>query len=210
MQDANSPEWIAWQSATELRHHLLSGGALPEIPAPPVNFGQGLRFHADLRLGYSRWYAAEVTYARSSALAFGSPGFVVSALAINAIGNSVRRSRALALAIPQWREHQMVPAILTSQCIVTFAASRWQFWYFNRIMTITPVFAEHSAIFTFDGNLEPLRLQGVAAAWLSAAAAYLVFGVDYLCANPNFSRMGPSYDKVRGATDQQERIRELP
>ncbi|WP_449064416.1 hypothetical protein [Planomonospora algeriensis] len=203
-------EWMwqrSWAEAAGLRGWLVNGGTLPEIPRPPLNVPPPVRFHAGFHLGYSRWYAADVSYTRSSVLALGSPAFVIGALAVNAIGNSVRRTRALELAAPQWREHQAVQVFLTNESIITSAWNRWQFWYFSDMMTVVPDFGTGSVLFTFSGNLVPLRLQGMASAWLFVATTYLMYGTEYLRNAPEFFSMGPADTQESIPARMQERAR---
>lgn len=188
------PVWEqGWEQAIRLREALQAGNPLPELPFVPVRLNAGEVAHAELVLNYSRFYGRNVRYTQNSGFYFGSPLFVAGSLAGEAIGNSVARSRARALAAPQWRDFQDVTVYLTSQRLLTLVdgGTRWLWWDHAAIMQIQPYLEQWAVVQLFD-QCEPLRWQGPAVPWLTVALVYLGYGRDHVRHHPELAPLSRS------------------
>ncbi|TDQ45978.1 hypothetical protein EV190_12737 [Actinorugispora endophytica] len=179
--DGQDAMWSqGWEQAVRFREALLDGFPLPTLPAVPVRLNAGEVAHAELVLDYSRFYGQNVTYSQSSGFYFGSPLFVAAGLAGQAIGNSVARSRAQAMAAPQWREFQRVTVYLTDQRLLALVDGvRWLSWYHSAMMQIQPFLGQWNVVQLFE-DCEPLRWSGPAAPWLAVALVRLGYGLDHV------------------------------
>ncbi|MET7706025.1 hypothetical protein [Micromonospora sp. NPDC005413] len=131
----------------------------------------------DARLHFARHYGSMVTYNQTSAVAFGSAGFVAGALVANAISNSSARSRAKRLARPQWREQQLTRVVLTPTRTWCYASGQWLSFDHAAVMEYH---LDHQGVVLNFANSEPLRLSGPAA-WAHAVLfAYFRFGAQAL------------------------------
>ncbi|WP_017540123.1 hypothetical protein [Nocardiopsis halophila] len=178
-----------WESGVDLREALLSGMELPELPFVPVRLEPGEVPHAEVVADYSRFYAMDVAYQQSNGLYFGSPLFVAAGLTAQAIGNASARSRAQAMAAPQWREFQRVTVYVTSRRLLALIdGTRWLSWWHAGNMQVNPVLDQWALVQLFN-DTEPLRWQGPAVPWLSVAVSYLAHGPGHLLHHPELARL---------------------
>ncbi|MFW5416444.1 hypothetical protein J0910_07460 [Nocardiopsis sp. CNT-189] len=182
-----------WQSAVALREALLGGEPLPEMPYVPVRLEPGEKAHAAVVLDYSRYYGMDVSYQQNSNFYFGSPLFVATGLAADAIGNASARGRAEAMARAQWREFQQVTVYVTSTRLLALVeGTRWLSWYHQGSIQVHTLLGEWAVVQMFP-DCEPVRWQGPAAPWLAVLLVYLVFGEDNLRHHPELSALGPAF-----------------
>jgi hypothetical protein len=193
--DTHAQAADAWHRAVELRRALIAGEELPRLPMVPVRLEPGEVPHAELGLGYSRYYGMDVTYQQTSGFYYGSPGFVAAGLVGNAIGNSLARSNAERMAEAQWREFQQVAVYVTSHRLLSFVNQGWLEWSHRAMMTLDIDLQQWSVVQTFQ-ECEPLRWNGLGAIWLAVALTYLGFGTDHLIHRPEFAPMGPAAPPV--------------
>jgi hypothetical protein len=192
LPEGGDPWAEGWTQAVKLRQALLDGHPLPTLPYVPMRLEQGEVAHARVGVEYARFYSTNVSYRQSNGFFFGSPAFVVTGLAVNAIGNAAARSRAQAMAAAQWRERQGVDAYLTDRRILTCVAShRWLSFWHQGIIEAAPMLEHWSLLETFQQG-DPVRWTGPAAAWLAVAVIHLAYGDDQLAHHPGLAALAPS------------------
>jgi hypothetical protein len=175
-------------AAGELFRHVVTGGDLAPLPASPVIVAPGEYPYADLPVEYSRFYGMDVTYRTNSVIPFGRPTFIITALAANALGNAVARSRARSQAAAQWREQQIAGALLTSQRLsIGTQVGRLSFWH-QGLAEFLPQPDRFNLVLIFH-DTEPVMLRGPGAPWLSVAMARLLFPAPELTQIPGFAGM---------------------
>ncbi|TDD69159.1 hypothetical protein E1293_36210 [Actinomadura darangshiensis] len=143
----------------DLFRHVLTGGELEPLPYVSMLLREEEFAYAELPLEYSRFYAMDVSYEQHSVVAFGSAGFLLGALAVNAAGNAIARNRAQALAAAQWREHQVARVFLTSERLMIVAhAGALSFWH-EGLSEFFPAPDQFQLLLTFP-DCEPVQLRG--------------------------------------------------
>ncbi|MET1076175.1 MAG: hypothetical protein ABWY11_26260 [Umezawaea sp.] len=168
-------EWTAaWRSATHLYAHLASGGT-PQPLFTPVRLQPGETSFCDLTVMYSRFYGMDVSYQQNSGFFFGSPLFVAAGLAANAVGNSVARNRAEAMAAPQWREHCLARTVVTDRRTLCFTGQQWLAFDHDAVVEFTADPPRGVCFLNFSGA-EPLCLAGFGTPWLSVLLCYFLYG----------------------------------
>ncbi|PRX98085.1 hypothetical protein [Allonocardiopsis opalescens] len=181
----HNPAWDdGWRRAVDLREALLAGAPLPTIPFIPVRTRPNEVAHAELVLDYSRYYGMNVSYQQNSGFYFGSALFVAAGVAADSISNASARSRAQAMAAPQWRDFQQIGVFVTNQRLVAMVdGSRWLSWDHDANVQVQPLL-DHWSVVQYFENSEPLRWHGPAAPWLSVALVYLALGENHLRHHP--------------------------
>lgn len=175
-------------AAGELFRHMVTGGSLDPLGATPVILQPGEYAFADLSLEYSRLYGMDVTYENRTVIPFGSPAFVIGALAANAVGNAVTRSRARAQAATTWRERQIAAVMLTSERLsIGTHGGRLSFWH-GGLAEFLPAPDAFTLELIFH-DTTPLMLRGPGAPWLSVAMARLLYPPSELLRIPGFAGM---------------------
>ena len=191
MSGATDPWAEGWTQAAKLRQALLNGHPLPTLAHVPIRLNQGEVAHAQVGVEYSRFYSMDVNYRQSSGFFFGSPMFVATGMAVNAISNASARSRAQAMAAPQWRERQGVNAYLTNQRIITCVMGhQWVSFWHRGIIEAAPLLDHWALLETFEQG-EPVRWTGPAAAWLAVAVIHLAYGNEQLRHHPGLAPLEP-------------------
>ncbi|GAA2183490.1 hypothetical protein [Micromonospora lupini] len=173
----------AWAEGRDAAHRILDFLSLGGRPGPILapGFLTEEPVYLDARLNYARHYGSMVTYSHTSAMAFGSAGFVAGALLANAIGNSSAKSRAERLARPQWREQQLTRVVLTPTRTWCYASGQWLSFDHAAVMEYH---LDHQSVVLIFANSEPLRLSGPAA-WAHAVLfAYFRLGAQSLATAP--------------------------
>lgn len=172
----------------DLFRHVVTGGELEPLPSVPMGMRKGEHPYADLPLEYSRFYGMDVTYDQRSVVAFGSAGFVLGALAVNAAGNAIARNRARALAAAQWREHQVARVLLTSERLLVFTRTRpLSFWH-GGLSEFLPAPDAFQLLLTYP-DCEPVQLKGPGVPWLAVAMARIIYEPEQLMMIPGFTGM---------------------
>ncbi|WUI02158.1 hypothetical protein OHR68_10225 [Spirillospora sp. NBC_00431] len=176
------------QAGADLFRHVVTGGELEPMPSVPAGLERDEYAYAELPLEYSRFYATDVTYYRRSVAAYGSAGFVLGALAVNAAGNALARSRARALAAAQWREHQVARVLLTSERLLVFTRIRpLSFWH-GGLSEFLPAPDVFQLLLTYP-DCEPVQLKGPGVPWLAVAMARVIYEPEELMMIPGFAGM---------------------
>ncbi|MFI0371180.1 hypothetical protein ACH35V_25235 [Actinomadura sp. 1N219] len=174
------------QAGGDLFRHLATGGDLEPMPSVPTGLGLDEHPYADLPLEYSRFYAMDVPYDHRSVFAFGSAGFVLGALAVNAAGNAIARNRARALAAPQWREYQVARVLLTSERLLIFTRiGPLSFWH-GGLSEFLPAPEAFRLLLTYP-DCEPVQLRGPGVPWLAVAMARVIYRPEQLMMIRGFS-----------------------
>jgi hypothetical protein len=156
----------AWQSARDYARHLASGGKPSRIFVNGILLHAGEQATFETGATYERFWGGDGTYVRSGGLFLGSPAFVAAGLVGTAIGNSVRKNRARADAVPNWRERQELAVIGTTHRLLCAVAGRgWLSFWWNGMQEFYPEPRSWSLVLVWPG-VEPLRLSGLAAPYL--------------------------------------------
>ncbi|QKW37648.1 hypothetical protein HUT06_29570 [Actinomadura sp. NAK00032] len=172
----------------DLFRHVVTGGELEPMPYVSMRLREGEHAYAELPLEYSRFYAMDVSYQHQSVVAFGSAGFILGALAVNAAGNAIARNRANALAAAQWREHQIARVFLTSERLMIVArVGPLSFWH-GGLSEFLPTPDHFRLLLTFP-DCEPVQLRGPGVPWLAVAMARLIYRPEQLSLIPGFAGM---------------------
>jgi len=175
----NWDEWRgAWSSATHLYAHLANGGT-PQPVFTPVRLQPGETSFCDLTVMYSRFYGMDVSYQQNSGFFFGSPLFVAAGLAANAVGNSMARNRAAAMAAPQWREHCLARTVVTDRRTMCFTGQQWLSFDHDAVVEFTADPPQGVCFLNFSSS-EPLCLAGFSTPWLSVLLCYFLYGATSL------------------------------
>ena len=107
----------AWEDAAALAADL----AVKHLPGPLQVWGLVLRedevAYLSTQAFYARWYGGDGSYVHVDGLFVGNASFVATGYALTALGNKMHRDLARANAMHQWREHQEVGVVVTSQRI---------------------------------------------------------------------------------------------
>jgi hypothetical protein len=104
---------------------------------------------------------------------------------MTAIGNTVRRSEAIAQAAHRWREQQQVQVILTDQRVVCNVAGRWSAFSLGELIAFYPEPANWSVVFEFL-DAAPLRLAGPGGPAIATFVAWVIYGERRLNEHPAF------------------------
>lgn len=171
-------------NAVGLYRRLLAGESLP-LPSSNLVLDPDETVHMDSALEYARFYGTDVTYQRQSVVAYGSPLFVLGALAVNGIGNASARSQAMAMAAPQWREMHFTRVALTDQRFIVQVGMEWLSFWHSGMAHFAPEPRDFTLVTTYS-DCEPMRLRGPAAPWVCVALAWLLYGPETLPGLPAF------------------------
>src|SRR5699024_2582754 len=126
-------------------------------------------FHIRTELGYSRLIAlGDGSYDRVVAAGTGPAG--IGLLAGSLIGNSRRRSAAMAAATPAWREHQQTQLLAGNYGLIAFPYGRTMHFDWEGITAFHPELNNWSVTFEFAAA-EPLTLYGPYAPLIAVYAA---------------------------------------
>ncbi|MEV0392167.1 hypothetical protein [Polymorphospora rubra] len=177
---------LAWAEGRDagprILAHLARGGQPTTVHAPGFLTVEAV--YLDVLLRYARHYGVSVTYTQTSAVAFGSAGFVAGAMLANAIGNSSAKYRAERIARAQWREHQVARVVLTPTATWCNVSGLWL--RFDHAAVMEYHLDNFGAALIF-ADCEPLRLNGPPA-WAHAVLfGYFRFGAPALATLPFLS-----------------------
>lgn len=167
-----------WTAAAWVSGHLASGGRLQPLSVPgfvPESYEIAVAmFDRAARFRYARYKPAEVTYAiGKSAVAMGSPAFVLGYVAGAAINSTIQHRRAQQAAAPQWRDAAVSRVVVTSHrllCEVVLPdGPQWRSFTYD---TVTSMELAQSALTLTFPRAWPLRLTGVWAPWCREVIAH--------------------------------------
>jgi len=164
-----------WTSACQLYEHLHNGGELTALPPGAVRLNPDEVAYADAVVGYARYYGTTATYQQSSSLLFGSAAFVAAGMAVEAVANSSAKSRALAQAAVQWRDHASVRTILTNQRLLCDFRGQWLSFWHEGIVEFQGDTAQWLFVLRYQVG-SPIMIHGPAAPWYAVSVARLVYG----------------------------------
>ena len=140
-------------------------------------------------MAYSRLYGTNANYVHNNLFVFGKMDFVLGAMGVNALVNAARKSGAQQRAAVQWRDHQVVTAVVTSERLMCKTNTRgWLSFVFDRVVEFAPDLDSWSVLLAFSGNVGPLRLTGPAAPEIALWTAYGVEGLRWMD-DPRLSRL---------------------
>ncbi len=139
------------------------------VPGLVLQPGESASFQTDAI--YERFWAGDGSYQRTGGFFLGSPAFVVAGLAATAVGNRVRRNRALADSVPSWREQQRVEVIGTNQRLIVRRSDRalFSFWW-SGMQEFWPEPRSWALVLGY-ADVPPLRLSGLAAPYVCVHVA---------------------------------------
>lgn len=159
----------AWNLAARLFHEISTGQQLPLVDPGSVLPRTNEVFHIRTELGYSRLIAlGDGSYDRVVAAGTGPAG--IGLLAGSLIGNSRRRSAAMAAATPAWREHQQTQLLAGNYGLIAFPYGRTMHFDWEGITAFHPELNNWSVTFEFAAA-EPLTLYGPYAPLIAVYAA---------------------------------------
>lgn len=177
-----------WASGQRLYHYLAGGGALFDaLPLADVTPDDEDTYYADSEFQYARHYGIDVSVRYTEPVTtVGDRVFHPLQSIGDAINNAWGR-RQFARAVrhaerdsaPQWRDHQVVPALLTAERLLCDVDGEWLSFWFDGITDISVDLSGWSLAFGFDTGY-PLRLRGCDTPWYGVAIAYLTDGSDAL------------------------------
>lgn len=128
-------------------------------------------------MAYSRLYGTNVSYTHNNLFMFGKTDLVLGAMGINALVNASRKADAQRSAAVQWRDHQVVTAVVTSERLLCKTFKRgWLSFVFSGVVEFAPDLDNWSVSLAFSGEAGPLRLTGPAAPEIALWTAYGVLG----------------------------------
>jgi hypothetical protein len=132
-------------------------------------------------MAYSRLYGTNATYTHNNLFVFGRTDFVLGTMGVNALVNAARKADAQRRAAVQWRDHQVVTAVVTSARVMCKTNTRgWLNFIFPRIVEFAPDLDTWSVLLAFSGNAGPLRLTGPAAPEIALWIAHGLFGPQWM------------------------------
>lgn len=179
-----------WGLAHRLFQYLSEGNAPRPFPTP-LTLDPGEWLYADAPLEYARFYGTTVHYTRRSTIAFGSIPFMIGAYTATAISNAAERSRARAMASPQWREAHTTRVVLTSRRVIANVQGRWLSFHHGDIAEFAPSPIRYALVLAYDGY-EPLSLRGPLVPWVSVTLASLLYTPQPLSELPAFAPFLPT------------------
>lgn len=174
----------AWENARALRRTLLRS-EVPQsleqwnVPARPREL-----FFAAVPMTYARYYGQDVHYSTGGGFAYGPPAFVIGALAVTGIANSVARSNVRAAAAEQWREWQTGLVLVSNQRLVVNAGGQWLTFDFGAMTAIYPEVSAQTLVCQFE-SAAPLLLQGPHAPLAAIMTTFATYGRDGLARHPS-------------------------
>lgn len=158
-----------WDLASRLFRELSAGQPLIPVDPGPVLPRTGEIFHIHAEVGYSRLVTAgDGSYGHAVAAGTGPAG--IALLAGSLIGNSRRRSAAMAAATPAWREHQQTRVLAGNYGLIAFPYGRMMHFDWTAITAFYPAPDSWSATFEF-ATAEPLTIYGPSAPLIAVYAA---------------------------------------
>ncbi len=176
-----------WQLAQDWASWLAAGNQPQALTIHGLVLEQGEIAYLSAPMHYARLYGGSGQYNQSGGFAFGSPGFVLGLMAVNAAVNSSRRNAARKDMQPLWRELQELPTIVTNYRIMCHQPPRgWLSFYYGAVQEFYPDPANWNVTYGFD-SAEPLRLGGLAAPTLAVLTAWCILGVDRWQENPGLA-----------------------
>ena len=172
-----SAQW--WQYARHSAQLARAGHLPPRIAVQGIVLGHNEHPLLEATAHYARLYGGDGTYYRTSTFAFGSPGFVVGALAASAIGNNARKRAAEQSSQVTWREHQQVPVLVTDQRVLCRTPTRgWLSFWFSGVSEFYPDLHNWAVTLVFTDGV-PLQLTGPSTPALSLWFARGILGPSW-------------------------------
>lgn len=185
----------AWDLAARLSHELSAGQQLPLVDPGSVLPRANEVFHIRTEVGYSRLIAlGDGSYDHFVAAGTGPAG--IGLLAGSLIGNSRRRSAAMAAATPAWREHQQTHLLAGNYGIIAFPYGRTMHFDWERVTAFHPDPNTWSVAFEFEAA-EPLTLYGPYAPLIAVYAASRLWDSQRFRTSPALRPFIPTHTGIR-------------
>lgn len=165
-----------WTYAVECGRQVRAGSPPPALAVHGLVMGRGEQAIVEGTAEYSRFWAGDGTYRRTSSFAIGSPAFVVGSIAGSMIANSRAKHAAQRNSTLMWREHQQSRFLITNHRVWCHTAAKgWLSFYFNSVSEFHPDLHGWSLTLAFE-NAAPLRLVGPAAPALALWCGHGILG----------------------------------
>ncbi|MDH6279112.1 hypothetical protein [Prescottella agglutinans] len=169
-----SNQW--WTYAVECARQIRAGSPPPALTVHGLVMGHGERPIVEGTAEYSRYWAGDGTYYRTSSFAIGSPALVLGSIAGTMIANSNAKRAAERNATLMWREHQPIRFLVTNHRVLCHTATKgWLSFYFNAVTEFHPDLHGWSLVLAFQ-DTAPLALSGPAAPALALWCGHGILG----------------------------------
>ncbi|MFG1784126.1 hypothetical protein ACGFIU_16945 [Rhodococcus oryzae] len=169
-----SDQW--WTYAVGCARGLRAGAPPPTMTVHGLVMGRGEQPIVQGDVQYSRFWAADGTYNRTSTFALGHPAFVLSTLAVGAMVNGSRKRAARRDATMAWRETQQSSFLVTNRGILCHTTAKgWLRFDFAMVSEFHPDLPNWSVSLGFQ-EAAPLRLSGPAAPALALWCGHGILG----------------------------------
>ncbi|QDQ98433.1 hypothetical protein [Tomitella fengzijianii] len=190
MMQNNADHKNGWAEAGRLHLDISRRRALRPVDPTPLVPRPGEHFHLRTRIGYSR-YVTSGDGSYSHTVAFGTGPAGLALVGASLIGNSRRRSEAMAAATPAWREKQYTDVLAGNYGLVIFPYGRAMHFDWNHVTTFHPNPTNWTVTFEFF-DAEPLSLYGPAAPLICVYAASKLWGGEQFHADPRLRSIAAS------------------
>lgn len=160
----------AWRYAVDTARALVRGGQPPTVSVWDVVPLPGEVFHADVPIGYARYYGTTAYAQQTSSIFVGHPAFVIAGLAGTALLNASARSAAHRQAADQWREHGTVRLVVSNQRLLVQRNGQWIGFHHSGLAAVYPDPERRGLVCQYH-DTSPLMLQGI---WGPLAAVVVV------------------------------------
>lgn len=150
---------VAWRYAIDTARAIARGEQPPTVAVWDVVPLPGEMFHADVPIGYARYYGTTAQAHQTSGLFVGHPAFVIAGLAGTALVNASARSAAQRQAADQWREHGTVRLVVSDQRLLVQRNGQWIGFHHSGLTAVYPDPERRGLVCQYH-DASPLMLQG--------------------------------------------------
>lgn len=177
----------AQAAAAELARDLFEGNLRTQNPPWEVVLRNNEQAICTANANYARFYGSDVSYMHSSGFLMGHPTLVAAGVLAMALGNKARRSQAEAMAKEQWREQQLVLAVITNQRVICRRQDgAWVSFDYLAATSMDVDSATGTMILQFPST-EPLMLGGTGGLYAAVTAIWAVRGPQGLERHPGLA-----------------------
>ncbi|AXG82649.1 hypothetical protein [Streptomyces paludis] len=165
----------AEQAASQLQHHLQTGGELTPIHVPDLALDDGETAYADVLCTTARYYGTEIVYPHAPAGYFKDHPTFGRRWVPNHRLNNRRRHEAEAEAQERWRDHAPARVVLTSDGLRIHPEGSPPRWLpFDHALLNNVSFRSGVLEVVLSYNVcAPILLAGPAAPWLRVAIEHI-------------------------------------
>ncbi len=172
-----------WHQAVGAARAIVHGGRPPALTVWDVVPWHDESFHADVPIGYARYYGTAVQVPQTVAAYAGRPAFVAAGLATTALLDAGARAAALRQAVAQWREHQSVRLVVSDRRLVVQRHGEWLSFDHGGLTAVYPD-PDRRGIVCQYRDCAPVMLWGEHAPLVAVVVVAAAYGPQALLQHP--------------------------